>query len=187
MGKKKKKKSSTPRAKSMNRESRLQSAAASWLNTYDGNRHIRGYRKHFGVDAGTAIAELRMLGVSLTDEAVRNAKKGAQAAVKAKQARKEKRLQLQKERQSGAVPRSDETYAYIAGYTGWGFPYGITWEEMERYADKESLDDTVPPRSWGRQTTVDEAGRPFIDERDAEEAPFDLEEFMRCHAECEVS
>lgn len=25
--------------------------------------------------------------------------------------------------------RNDE-FAYIVGYTGWGFPYGVTWEEM---------------------------------------------------------
>lgn len=26
---------------------------------------------------------------------------------------------------------SDDTFAFIAGYTAGGFPYGITWEEME--------------------------------------------------------
>ncbi|MBU1751716.1 MAG: hypothetical protein KKA73_28915 [Chloroflexi bacterium] len=24
----------------------------------------------------------------------------------------------------------DANFAYIAGYTNWGFPYGITWAEM---------------------------------------------------------
>ncbi|MHA6482138.1 hypothetical protein ACX1C1_09610 [Paenibacillus sp. strain BS8-2] len=55
----------------MNRKSRLQSAADSWLKTYNGSCHIRGYRKHFGVHTGTAITELRMLGVPLSDRAVR--------------------------------------------------------------------------------------------------------------------
>ncbi|WP_298273485.1 hypothetical protein [Geobacter sp.] len=27
------------------------------------------------------------------------------------------------------LPDSDEQFAYIAGYTEGGFPYGITWEE----------------------------------------------------------
>ena len=33
---------------------------------------------------------------------------------------------------------SDECFAYIAGYTEGGFPYGITWEEMREIemADK---------------------------------------------------
>lgn len=183
MGKKKKNKSSTPRVKRMNRESRLQSAAASWLKTYNGKRHIYGYRKHFGVDVGTAIAELRMLGVPLTDEVVRNAKESVQAAARAKQARKEKRLQRLKEQHRVEVPWSNETFAYIAGYTGWGFPYGVTWEEAEMYADKESLDLTVPPRGWGRQSSADEEGRSTIEVRETEGVPFDLEEFMRYHAE----
>jgi len=31
----------------------------------------------------------------------------------------------------GIEPEFDGTFAYIAGYTGWGYPYGVTWEEME--------------------------------------------------------
>ena len=27
------------------------------------------------------------------------------------------------------IYRNDE-FAYIVGYTGWGYPYGTTWEEM---------------------------------------------------------
>jgi len=26
---------------------------------------------------------------------------------------------------------SDDNFYFIAGYTNWGFPYGITWEEAE--------------------------------------------------------
>lgn len=184
MGRKKKKTASTPRVKRMNRESRLQSAAASWLKIYDGKRHIYRYCKHFGVNAGTAITELRMLGLSLTDEVVRKAKESEQASTRAKQVRKEKRLRCQEEQQRDAVPWSDGTYAYIAGYTGWGFPYGVTWEEAERYADEKSLDETAPFRSRDRQSPADEGGRLFIGERKPEEVPFDLEEFMRYHAKC---
>lgn len=32
---------------------------------------------------------------------------------------------------------SDENFAFIAGYTSGGFPYGITWEEMEEIEKKE--------------------------------------------------
>lgn len=28
-------------------------------------------------------------------------------------------------------PDSNEEFAYIAGYTSWGFPYGIRWDELE--------------------------------------------------------
>ena len=36
---------------------------------------------------------------------------------------------------------SDDTFAFIAGYTSGGFAYGITWEEMEdiERRDKEPL------------------------------------------------
>ena len=27
-------------------------------------------------------------------------------------------------------PDMNDEFAYIAGYTGWGFPYGVTWKEM---------------------------------------------------------
>ncbi|GFZ94875.1 hypothetical protein GCM10008018_46630 [Paenibacillus marchantiophytorum] len=180
----KKRKTNTPRAKRMNRDGRLQSAAASWLKTYTGNRHIYGYRKHFGVCVGTAIAELRVLGVPLSDEVVKNATESEQAAIRVKQARKEKRQQRLEEQRSGAVPWSDETYAYIAGYTSGGFPFGVTWEEMERFADRESLDRTVPPRSRDLHFSSDEEELLVIEGWEAEEVPFDLEEFMLNQSEC---
>ena len=31
----------------------------------------------------------------------------------------------------------DETFAFIAGYTSGGAPYGVTWEEMEEIERKE--------------------------------------------------
>ncbi|MNZ77554.1 hypothetical protein D3C78_961010 [compost metagenome] len=37
-------------------------------------------------------------------------------------------------------PLSNETFAYIVGYTGWGLPYGITWVEMERLLDQAKVD-----------------------------------------------
>ncbi len=40
------------------------------------------------------------------------------------------------------APDSDEHFACIAGYTGGGVPYGVTWEEME--ADEcSAVDDTI--------------------------------------------
>ncbi|MFD0711935.1 hypothetical protein [Paenibacillus sp. GCM10027626] len=184
MGRKKKKKPNTPRAKRMNRQGRLQSAV-SWLKKYNGKQYIRGYRKHYGVDTGTAIAELRMLGVPLSDEVVQTARASAEALVKDKQARKEKRLLRLQNEERMVDTESDETYAYIAGYTGWGFPFGITWEEMERFANQESLDLTVPPRTKKQHiNSADDRGRPYIEERDEEEVPFDLEAFMRYYADC---
>lgn len=32
---------------------------------------------------------------------------------------------------------SDDTFAFITGYTAGGFPYGITWEEMAEIESNE--------------------------------------------------
>lgn len=32
---------------------------------------------------------------------------------------------------------SDDTFAFIAGYTSGGFAYGITWEEMEAIEQRD--------------------------------------------------
>jgi hypothetical protein len=36
-----------------------------------------------------------------------------------------------------ALTDSDENFAFIAGYTPGGFPYGITWEEAAELEQKE--------------------------------------------------
>jgi len=178
VAKKKKKKPNTPRVKRMNRKSRLQSAV-SWLPTYNGKSLIRGYRKHFGVDVGSAIAELGLLGVQLSAETIQQAKTSAEASVKDKKARKEKRRRRLEEEQLSYPPDSDETYAYIAGYTSGGVPFGITWEEMERFNDQDSLDETIPPlMEMDEIDAVVDLDYPCIEARDAEEVPFDLDIFL---------
>ena len=44
--------------------------------------------------------------------------------------RKQKRLARNEDKFDDPYPDSDDTYAYIAGHTSWGFPYGVTWEEL---------------------------------------------------------
>jgi hypothetical protein len=57
----------------MTRSARLQSAT-SWVKTYSGRDIVRGYRRWFGVDTVCAILELRMLGIRVSDERLRQAK-----------------------------------------------------------------------------------------------------------------
>ena len=52
------------------------------------------------------------------------------------------------------VFESDEYFAYIAGYTDGGFPYGITWEEAREIAKRDpqfrkalGLIDSVEPEN----------------------------------------
>lgn len=56
---------------------------------------------------------------------------------------------MKKRRRSGrgedppCLPDSDDTFAYIAGYTEGGAPYGITWEEhwASQMGSDEEFDD----------------------------------------------
>lgn len=40
----------------------------------------------------------------------------------------------------------DENFYFIAGYTSWGFPYGITWEEAAEHGllDENDNDSDEP-------------------------------------------
>ena len=123
MGKKrKKKKSLPPRRKRMNQKGRLDSAK-HWILKYEGDNIIRGYRKHYGVDWICAINELKILGVELDSDYVKKLKQSVEGNIKGKQRKKMREKEQQFE-------YSDERFAYIAGYTSWGFPYGVTWEEL---------------------------------------------------------
>lgn len=39
------------------------------------------------------------------------------------------------EKEASLWEESDETFAYIAGYTSGGVPYGVTWEEWDELDD----------------------------------------------------
>ena len=110
----------------MRREARLQSAK-NWLIRYEGKNIVRGYAKWYGVDLLCAIIELRMLGVHVDENYEANVRRSIKN--RAKQ-RKQRRLARKEVEYDDPYPDSDETFAYIAGYTSWGFPYGVTWEEI---------------------------------------------------------
>jgi hypothetical protein len=122
---KKKKKPQGPRVKRMRRASRLQSAR-SWLEKYEGKNVVRGYRKRFGVDLACAYKELQILGLQFDPSVVAARLKSAAADAAA---RRRKRI----ERAERTSPYGEmyvdynETFAYIAGRTSGGVPFGITW------------------------------------------------------------
>lgn len=153
-----KKKSKVPRVKRMKQALRLE-LAKHWLPTITGKSTIKGYRKYYGVNVESAIHELRLLGITLSEQETIQAIAGEKQRQLANQARKNKRLEkaqhVKEQLEATRYSESDETYAYIAGYTNWGFPYGITWEEMERIADEESLFETIPPEHLTKNSAVD--------------------------------
>jgi len=113
------KKGHGPRHKRMTRDTRLQSAK-QWLQTYTGKNVVRGYCKWYGVDSLAAVIELRQLGVPIPTT--------KEAELRRKAVRKSTVPKVAKVEDN---PDSDWTFAFIAGYTTAGFPYGITWEELE--------------------------------------------------------
>ena len=111
----------TPRRKRFNRKQRLASARL-WLQTYTGEKVARDYRKYFGVDWPTAFLELEILGVSIPADYKETVLKTLASIAEAKKQKKPEKLALES-------PEQDENFAYIAGYTSGGAPYGITWDE----------------------------------------------------------
>ena len=124
---KKRKQNLPPRRKRMKRPQRLESAK-SWLETYEGNKVVKAYRKRYGVDFECAFTELEMLGVPIDPDYKERVLESVAAQAAAKRRIKAERKEEQ-ERLLGI--ESDDRFAFIVGYTSGGAPYGLTWEEWE--------------------------------------------------------
>ena len=111
----------TPSRKRFNQKQRL-AVARPWLQAYTGDKVARAYRKYFRVDWATAFRELEMLGIQFpTDYKEAVLKNLASLAETRKQKKAEKLVLID--------PDQDENFAFIAGYTPGGAPFGITWDE----------------------------------------------------------
>ena len=115
-----------PLRKRMTREQRLQSAKSTdFLSKHMAKDMVRHYARWYGVDLLCAIAELRQLGLEISPER-------EDAAKISLQNRLEQKRKSQEESFSADIScDSDETFAFVAGYTSGGAPYGVTWGEME--------------------------------------------------------
>jgi hypothetical protein len=138
MAKKKKKKNNPgPRWKRMKQPARLAHAKAkNWVGTYNGKNLITGYAKWFDVDLLCALLELRMLGVQISAEREKEIRQTLEG-----RKRKKKRAQ---EREDVFDAEAYFGFAYIAGYTSGGMPYGLTHEE------NAVLNGEAEPEPWVR-------------------------------------
>jgi len=126
-----------PRHKRLNRQGRMR-AAKAWLRSYPGKNIARGYRKHFGVDSRCAVRELRLSGVAF-DPAYEGSVLAASHPRK-KKPKREEEFVINEEAYYG--------FAFIAGYTAGGAPYGITIEEAKFLTDADlSYSDATPSTS----------------------------------------
>lgn len=117
-----------PRTLRMNRHGQLQSAR-SWLELQRGRppqRIARSYRQRFGVDWLCAIAELTALGIQFPERWLEQI---ALTLEHARLARVRRRAERNKETRDASEIESDDTFAFIAGHTEGGAPFGVTWEE----------------------------------------------------------
>ena len=124
--------------------------AEKWVVEYDstpyGGDIIKAYRKKFAVDRMKAVAELQLLGVSLTKEQIDREKAAVKAYQELQKAKKAKRKKIREQKRiqkDNPVfhEDQDDTFYYIAGYTTGGAPYGVTWEEMGLKPDIGEIDD----------------------------------------------
>jgi hypothetical protein len=124
----KKKQEKGPRRYRMTRRGRLSSARATrWVEKYTGKNIIKGYSNWFAVDPLSAVAELRALGVSISQEREMQIRDSIETRAVARRLRRKSAAETEGK---GLRSDSDNTFAYIAGYTQGGVPYGITWEEL---------------------------------------------------------
>lgn len=93
----------------------------SWIKEYNGKNIISGYAKWFGVDKICAIKELKMIGVEISEALENQIKASIKSRIEQKRILREKRKIAE-----NMLIESDENFAFIAGYTSAGFPYGLT-------------------------------------------------------------
>ena len=75
-----------------------------------------------------------MIGVEISEEYEKQIKQSIEELRRQKQLRKDKKKQ---ELNSFLGLDSDEYFAFIAGYTSGGVPYGITHEEMKKINNED--------------------------------------------------
>lgn len=95
---------------------------------------VSKYTHKFHVSNACAIKELAMLGIVISEEYKETLKRQEQMRI-------EKRKQRQREEQEEFA----EGFFFIAGYTSWGFPYGIECDEDTDNQEEMMIDDPTLP------------------------------------------
>lgn len=124
--------------------------ARQWLTTYTGSpkKMTKHYRERFHLDIRTAIRDLQEIGVEYTQEYLDALKKSEEEHIRQKHLKQETKKQREFDE---LYADSDDTFAFIAGYTSGGAPYGTTWEELglEPYATPEEIETAYDNLDYG--------------------------------------
>ncbi|ETI66642.1 hypothetical protein [Neobacillus vireti] len=135
LGKKKKTKSKKKQFWGLPKEIRIENAKA-WIETYDGENIVKTYAKMYGLNLKNAMKELGLIGVHINSEEREQIKRLIKERNLQKERKKEKRKR--KALEIDAFNDFDDTFAFIAGYTEGGAPFGITYEEMDEINKNEN-------------------------------------------------
>lgn len=113
--------------KTLKRNDRILSAI-KWIKTYSGKNLVKGYSNKYAVDKLTAIKDLRLIGVEISEEYESQLRQSLEYL---KHQRILHKLKQENELISICNFDFDENFAMILGYTSNGFPYGLSHEEMD--------------------------------------------------------
>ncbi|MGH7827812.1 MAG: hypothetical protein ACREQ7_21885 [Candidatus Binatia bacterium] len=100
---------------------------------FPGKNAVRSYANWFGVDLICAVKELSLSGVTVDPAYVTQLK----ATFASSRSSRRPKQPVAEPQSIGYGVDWDENFAYIAGRTEAGFPYGVTWEEVEAEAAAE--------------------------------------------------
>jgi hypothetical protein len=116
--------------------------ARAWLRSFEGGDVVRAYRNHFDLHLRTVFLDLEALGVEIPERWWKT---------------RDRLLREADPSRAWDPPDSDDTFAFIAGYTEGGFAYGITWEEAaaleasssDAAAWTDDFDEEAEAERWG--------------------------------------
>ncbi|WP_078549664.1 hypothetical protein [Litchfieldia alkalitelluris] len=126
MGKKKKRKSKKKQFWGLPRDIRIENAK-SWIETYNEEYIVQAYAKRFGLNLKNAMKELQIIGFQISTQERVHIKR----IIKERKLQKENKKAKRKAIELNEFEEYDETFAFIAGYTEGGAPFGVTYEEIE--------------------------------------------------------
>ena len=133
------KNNNTSKRKRRKRKNRLASSK-EWIINYSGKNIVKGYAKWYGVDLICAIKELRMNGVEIEVDYENEIKQSIERKKHARQINNKNRNKRKIDNQDEF---SNDEFAFIAGFTSGGAPYGITHDEMIDIEKEDELNDEI--------------------------------------------
>lgn len=135
MGQSKKKGKKHPKKKywGLSKDERMEKGK-EWVAQFEGDDIIKGYSKTFGLNLINSMKELKRLEVPISND---NRKRIIELVEERKRKKELRRKKRRNALDLNEFEDYDETFAFIAGFTPGGAPYGITYEEMGEQLTEE--------------------------------------------------